>query len=59
MTNTEETLVAEVAIEEEVQALNMQNSGGPSGPVADKSDLALSEFHERAINEVNIMRTKI
>lgn len=51
MTNTEETL-AEVAVEEEVQALNTQTSGRPARQTADKADTALSEFHERAINEV-------
>lgn len=51
MTNTEETL-AEVAVEEEVQALNTQTSGRPVHQIADKADIALSEFHERAISEV-------
>lgn len=53
MTNTEETLT-EVAVEEEVQALNTQTSGRPTRQTADKADLALSEFHERAISEVCI-----
>ena len=51
MTNTEETL-AEVTVEEEVQALNTQPSGRPVHQIADKADIALSEFHERAISEV-------
>ena len=50
MSNTEETL-AEFNVEE-VQALNTQTSGRPVRHVADKADTALSEFHDRAINEV-------
>jgi hypothetical protein len=52
MTNTEETL-AEVTVEEEVQALNTQPSGRPTRHIDDnKADMELSEFHERAISEV-------
>jgi hypothetical protein len=53
MTNTEETL-AEVTVEEEVQALNTQQaSGRPARHIDDnKAYKELSEFHERAISEV-------
>ncbi|EFX65790.1 hypothetical protein DAPPUDRAFT_65198 [Daphnia pulex] len=56
MTNTEETL-AEVTVEEEVQALNTQPSGRPARHIDDnKADKELSEFHERAISECGIGR---
>lgn len=53
MTNTEETL-AEVTLEEEVQALNTQPSGRVPRHIDDTADTVLSEFHERAISEVRI-----
>ncbi|XP_046462574.1 synaptic vesicle glycoprotein 2A-like [Daphnia pulex] len=56
MTNTEETL-AEVTVEEEVQALNTQPSGRPARHIDDnKAYKELSEFHERAISECGIGR---
>lgn len=53
MTNTEETLT-EVAVEEEVQALNTQPSGRVPRHIDDTADRVLSEFHERAISEVKV-----
>ncbi|KAI9559572.1 hypothetical protein GHT06_013577 [Daphnia sinensis] len=55
MTNTEETL-AEVTLEEEVQALNTQPSGRVPRHIDDTTDTVLSEFHERAISECAIGR---